>query len=87
MEELNIEVEGKREFKLPKGGTIIKKSSTISVREIENGFILRKNYDIKWMKEGGETHYEYFTKEFYSKKNPVTIAEPKEEKDLADKLE
>lgn len=39
------------------------------------------------MEEGGETHYEYFTKEFYSKKNPVTIAEPKEEKDLADKLE
>ena len=30
MGELNIEVEGKREFKLPKGGTIIKKSSTIS---------------------------------------------------------
>lgn len=25
MGELNIEVEGKREFKLPKGGTIIKK--------------------------------------------------------------
>jgi len=45
----SAEFEGKREFKLPEGATIIKNSHTISVREIENGFILRKSYDIKWM--------------------------------------
>ena len=86
-ENLNIEVEGKRTFKLPKGGTVIRKSANISVREIENGFILRKSYDIKWQDSKGEDHYEYFTKEFYSEENPVTIIQPEEEKSLADKLD
>jgi|694.fasta_scaffold00217_28 hypothetical protein len=82
----SAEFEGKREFKLPEGATIIKNSHTISVREIENGFILRKSYDIKWML-GDDSNYEYFSKEWWSKENPLKITMPKEEKSLADKLD
>lgn len=82
----NAEFEGKKEFKLPEGAVIIKNSHTISVREIENGFILRKSYDIKYM-VGDESQYEYYSKEWFSEKNPLTITMPKGEKSLAEKLE
>ncbi|ALN97140.1 hypothetical protein [Flavobacterium phage FpV4] len=82
----SAEFEGKREFKLPEGATVIKNSHTISVREIENGFILRKSYDIKWTL-GDDSNYEYFSKEWWSKENPLKITMPKEEKSLADKLD
>lgn len=84
---LNAEFEGKKEFVLPEGAVIVKNSHTISVREIENGFVLRKSYDIKYM-IGDESQYEYFTKEWYSKENPLKITLPKEkEKSLAEKLD
>ena len=83
---MNAEFEGKKEFVLPEGAVIIKNSHTISVREIENGYILRKSYDIKYM-VGDESQYEYFSKEWYSKENPLTITLPKDSnKSLADKL-
>ena len=82
-----IEIEGKKTFSLPEGGTIIKKSCTVSAREIQNGFILRKSWDIKWKPANeGDTQYEYFTEEWYTKENPVKITMPKGEKSLADKL-
>jgi hypothetical protein len=84
---MNARVEGKKEFNLPEGATIVKKSSDISVREIENGFIIRKSYDIQWTPQGStETKYDYFSKEWYQKENPVKINLPKE-KSLADKLD
>lgn len=84
---LNAEFEGKKEFTLPEGAVILKSNYTISVREIENGFILKKSYDIKYMIED-ETQYEYFNKEWYSKENPLKITLPKESsKSLADKLD
>jgi len=84
----SAEFESKREFNLPEGATIIKKSSSISVEEIENGFILRKSYDIQWasLESPTDTKYEYFTKKWYSKENPIQITMPKE-KSLADKLQ
>lgn len=85
----NVSLENKSSFKLPEGATIVKQSENISVKEIENGFILRKSYDIQWMPAGqseGNTKYEYFTKEWYSKENPIKITMPKE-KSLADKLD
>lgn len=82
---INAELESKRTFALPEGATIVKKSVNISVKEIENGFILRKSYDIKYM-VGDDTQYEYLTKEWYSKDNPLKINMPKE-KSLADKLD
>lgn len=78
-------LEAKKEFKLPKGATIIKKDVTLSVEEIENGFLLRKSYDIKWSNAEGDNNYEYFTKSWFSEENPITVNMP-EEKSLADKL-
>lgn len=84
---LNAEFEGKKEFILPEGAVIVRNSHTISVREIENGYILRKSYDIKYM-VGDESQYEYFNKEWFSKENPLKITLPKEDKKtLADKLD
>ena len=82
----SAEFEGKKQFKLPEEAIVIKNSHTISVKEIENGFILRKSYDIKYTL-GTDNNYEYFTKEWWSKKNPLKITMPKEEKSLADKLD
>lgn len=79
-------LESKKEFKLPEGATIIKKDVTLSVEEIENGYILRKSYDIKWNNEEGNSNYEYFSKCWYSKENPITVNMPKD-KSLADKLD
>jgi len=83
----NAEFEEEKEFTLPKGATIVKKSETISVRKIRNGYVLRKSYDIKWKpKDSDDTQYEYFTHEWYSIDNPMTINIPREEKSLAEKL-
>ena len=81
-----ISLEGKKNFQLPEGASIISKTENISVKEIENGFVLRKSYDITY-KIGDDNNYEYFTKEWYSKENPLKITMPKEEKSLADKLD
>lgn len=83
----NARIEGKKIFTLPEGATIVKKSVDISVREIENGFLIRKSYDIQWSPQGSsETKYDYFCKEWYQKENPVKINLPKE-KSLAEKLD
>lgn len=83
---LNASIEGKKEFKLPKGATIISKQANTRIEEIENGFLIRKTYDIKY-KTGEETSYEYYSKTWYVKDNPVTIKLPKETNSLADKLD
>jgi hypothetical protein len=44
-------VRRKKTFKLPEGATIVKQSENISVKEIENGFVLRKTYDIQYTLE------------------------------------
>lgn len=66
-----------KKFKLPEGGEIISNNKTMRVEEIENGFLICNNYDIKWRDAEGESHYEYFDKKWYSKENPITIKEPK----------
>ena len=83
----NIEIEEQKEFVLPKGGVIIKSTENVSVRKISNGYILRKTYDIKWKSaEGDDTQYEYYTKEWFTIDNPVSIKMPKE-KSLVEKLD
>lgn len=79
-------LEKKKDFTLPKGGTIISKEVILNVEEIENGFLLRKSYDIKWSNAEGNSNYEYFTKSWFSKENPITVNMPKE-KSLAEKLD
>lgn len=84
---MNAEIEGKKTFTLPEGATIVKKSTNIRVREIENGFVICKSYDIQWTPEGSDdTKYDYFSKEWYQKENPVQINMPKD-KSLVDKLD
>lgn len=81
-------LEKKKDFTLPKGGTIISKEVRLNVEEIENGFLLRKSYDIKWTsKESDDSNYEYFTRTWFSKDNPIQITMLDESKSLADKLD
>ena len=83
----NIEVEEQKPFVLPEGVTIVKKTVTMSVRKIRNGYVLRKSYDIKWKREDSDdTQYDFYVDEWYSKDNPVTVTMPKE-KSLAEKLD
>jgi hypothetical protein len=79
-------LESKKSFTLPKGATITKKNVSLTVREIENGYLLSKSYDIEWSDSKGSNHYEYFTKEWFSETNPIEINMP-DEKSLADKLD
>ena len=59
----------------------------MSVRKIKNGYVLRKSYDIKWKPaDSDDTQYEYYSDEWFSKDNPITVKMPKE-KSLAEKLE
>jgi hypothetical protein len=84
---MNAEIEGKKTFTLPEGATIVKKSTSIRVREIENGFVICKSYDIQWTpKDSDDTKYDYFTKEWFQKDNPIKINMPNE-KSLVDKLD
>lgn len=82
----NITLQESKEFTLPKGGTIVSKECTITARKIKNGFLIEKNYNIKYKLQDSEhLDYEYYTEIWYTKDNPVTYKEPKEV-NLADKL-
>lgn len=84
MKSLNASFEGKKNFKLPDGATIVSKKVNMQVREIENGFIIDKTFDIKYLLNG-DSNYEYFTKTWYSKENPIEIKDDSEI-NLEDKL-
>jgi hypothetical protein len=79
----SIIFESKDNTKLPKGAVIIKKSVNVTVKEIDNGFIVKKSYDIKY-KVKEQIDWLYVTKEIYTKDNPIQI---KEDKSLADYFE
>ena len=66
-------------YKIPPGAKIISKKLDICVQEIENGFIVKKSYDIKFEHEGS-SDYMYYCKKVFSKTNPVEF---KEDKNLA----
>lgn len=76
MDKGSIRIETKENSSLPAGSEVINKRCDVSVREIENGFIVRKSYDIEYMLEG-QKQYKYFTTEVYSEKNPIKIESPK----------
>lgn len=61
----------------PKGATIIEKNVRTETREIENGWIVSKNYDGRYIPKGGKDNdygsYFSYSKEWYSKTNPLTI--------------
>ena len=57
---------------VPKGATILSKDVSVNVEEIENGFLIVKNYDIKYQMKDN-TGYAYITKKWFSEKNPLDI--------------
>lgn len=73
-------IESKKTFSLPEGAEVIKKEVNIRVEEIENGFIVRKGYEIQWQDIGGGKHWDNVDKKWYSKTNPITISTPKDMK-------
>jgi len=83
---LNASFRGKEKAKLPDGASIISKNTNISVEEIENGYLVCKNYDIKY-KDGDRTDYVYFCKKWFSKENPIEINIDNSEIPLEDKLD
>ena len=74
----SAEFEGKQKFKLPEGAEVTKKVVRMTVEEIENGFVIRKSFDITYTNAMGESKYDYVTKKWFSKKNPIKIETPKE---------
>lgn len=77
----------KNNEKVPKGAEILKKSTTLKVEEIENGFLLTKSSEIKY-KQGESTDWMYIDKKYFSKDNPLEVdMEAIEEKTLADKFD
>ena len=72
----------KEENKVPSGCEIIKKETRLEVEEIENGFLVVKSADVKYLDENGNTQWCSPCKKYFSKTNPLKI----EEKSLADKF-
>lgn len=89
MDKASIHVESKDGKTLPEGAEVLNKRCDVTVREIENGYIVRKSYDIEYTLNG-EKNYLYTTKEHYSLENPVKISVPKTNKvktNLLDEIE
>ena len=72
----------KEENKVPSGCEIIKKETRLEVEEIENGFLITKRAEIKYLDKKGEPLWCYPCKKYFCKTNPLKI----EEKSLAEKF-
>ena len=72
----------KEENKVPSGCEILKKETRLEVEEIENGFLITKRAEIKYLDKKGETKWCYPCKKYFCKTNPLKI----EEKSLAEKF-
>lgn len=64
--------------RLPKGAKILNKSERVEVEEIENGFILSKNCEIKYEYASGtdqevRTDWLYYTRKWFSKTDPLQV--------------
>ena len=57
---------------LPKGAKILSKDVSVTVEEIENGYLVCKSTEVKYEYEK-RTNYSYNTKKYYSKENPLDI--------------
>jgi hypothetical protein len=72
---------------IPEGAKILSKDVSLSVEEIENGYLVNKSTECKYQYDG-RTDYLYNTKKWFSKENPLEIdIEDIEEKSLADEFE
>lgn len=79
---LKSKEEGKE--KIPKDATITSKEVSVTVEEIENGFLIIKRCDIRYKQKGKDYNdYHDYTEKTFSETNPFKpIIE--EDKELAD---
>jgi hypothetical protein len=56
----------------PAGAKIISKTVRTETEEIENGWLISKNFDISYEYKG-EKEWAYYSKKWYSKTDPLTI--------------
>lgn len=72
---------------VPAGATILSKTVRTEVEKIENGWLLTKNYDVKFKEKNKEYNdYAYYSKRWYSEEEPLQEVEELE-KALADSFE
>lgn len=77
----------KNKTSIPIDAKILKKSTRISVEEIENGFVLTKMIEVCYEVDGKED-WTHLSKKYFSKSNPLDIdINDIGEKSLAEKLE
>lgn len=57
---------------IPKEAKILSKDVSVTVEEIENGYLVSKSTEVKYEYEK-RTDYSYNTKKYYSKENPLDI--------------
>ena len=57
---------------IPKGVKILSKDVSVTVEEIENGYLVSKSTEVKYEYEK-KTDYSHNTKKYYSKENPLDI--------------
>lgn len=57
---------------IPSGAKILSKDVSVTVEEIENGFLISKTTEVKYTFDK-RTDYSYNTKKFFSKENPLEI--------------
>ena len=57
----------------PKGATIKEKNVSTTVDEIENGFIVSKNYSGRYSTDKESDMYFDYSKKWFAKENPLTI--------------
>lgn len=69
---------------IPKGVKILSKDVSVTVEEIENGYLVSKSTEVKYEYEK-KTDYSYNTKKYYSKENPLDIK--LDNLSLADKID
>lgn len=72
----NTTITKKEDRKPPKGATIIEQEERITTEEIENGWLLTKNFSGRYTtdkeKDSYGSYYDY-SKKWYSKDDPLTV--------------
>lgn len=73
MEAKKVSINNKTKGKsIPKNAKILTKDTDVTVREIENGYIVTKRVEVKYQ-VGDRTEYDYSSKEYYSKTDPLEV--------------
>lgn len=72
------------DYSIPEEAQVLSKDTTVSVEEIENGYLIAKSTETKYQLDG-RTDFSYHTKKYFSKKNPLEFKD--DGISLADKMD